>query len=207
MSIGINNSLSNLSSVYKYNKLQNTQNVFKNQLIQNEQGANKIVSNVSNAKYGQNDALTLIEDKKVYESQKHHRDLCNIEFGSKEWGEWKIKHNRNFFPPLDAPAEVRKAFREIKESIPKDDEKAQQDFRFECAHLLFMADRPDLAGMQGEFKLETSRDYEQLLNFNIIKNNTFADMVKDPKDKEYFNKSAKISQNLKNKLREVLFGI
>lgn len=207
MSIEINSSSINLSSVYKYNKLRNTQNVFKNQLIQNEQGASKIVSNVSNVKYGQNDSLTLIEDKKVYESQKHHRELSNIEFGSKEWDEWKIKLNRNFFPPLDAPAEVRQAFREIKESISKDDEEARQDFRFACMHLLFIADYPDLAGMQGEFKLETVRDYEQLLNFNIMKNNTLADIVKDPKEKELYTKSVEINQNLKDKLREVLFGI
>lgn len=124
MSLNIQNSMNNLSSIYKYNNLQNSRITFQNKINTHSINTNNNLSNIFGVKYGDDAEQALIEDKKIYNTFKGHGELSNVEFGSKEWNQWKINHNDNFFPPLDAPAKVRQAWRDVRDSIPSDDKDA-----------------------------------------------------------------------------------
>lgn len=104
--------------ISKYNNLQNTKIAFLNTLNSTEKSNN--TANTSRVNYGEHEEKVLIEDKKLYD----YYGVSYIEFGSKEWEQWKIETTNNFFPPLDSPVQVRQAWREVRESILEDDKLA-----------------------------------------------------------------------------------
>lgn len=206
MSLTIRNNTNILSSIYKYNT-QTSQSINSNKLdnIPSEKSNNS--SKVSTAKYGDDYQQTLIEDKKLYDKIKNRDDLKGIEFGSPEWNKWKVDHNNNAFPPLDAPGKVRQAFREFRESIPKDDKEAQLELVTQTVNLLYYTLSPkNVPGLPANFQANTARDYEFLLDFDMKRNSEFSEIC-NPSDKDKYLKSIEFDQKLKNKLHEVLFGL
>lgn len=204
MSITVQNNSRNLSSIYKYNNFQNTKAVFSSELAKTTQVTNNTVPNVAGVKYSDDAEQTLIEDKKLYDSY----GFSDVEFGSAEWNQWKIDHTDNFFPPLDAPAKVRQAWREVKESIPKDDKLALHEFTKQNMFLacsVHYADTFD-SGLPKNFKLSDPQSYEELLNIDIKQNNFFSEICA-PSDKNLYIQAVKLDQQLKNKLHEVLFSL
>lgn len=152
------------------------------------------------------DEQTLIEDKKLYESRKNLSELSGIEFGSAEWNQWKIDHNDNFFPPLNAPSQVRQAWREAKESIPKDDKDAQKRFTRQTLTLYFEMHFPSLSNIPSYLKFNKPADYEALLNFDINRINSLMDAIPQQEKGSYI-KDMKFDSSIKDKLHEILFGL
>lgn len=197
-----NNSIRSLSNISKYNNLQNTKSVFSNKL--NSIGKSNNSVNTNGVKYGEDEEKVLIEDKKLYD----YYGISNIEFGSKEWEKWKIENTNNFFPPLDAPVQVRQAWREVRESIPEDDKLALYNFTKRNMILACSIHYKDQfsTGLPSNFELNTPKDYEQLLDIDITRNNFFSEICA-PSDKGLYINAVKLDEELKNKLHEVLFII
>lgn len=66
---------------------------------------------------------TLIEDKAVYD--KYNLKEQGIEFGSKEWEEWKTTTGSGCIPRLNEPWQIRRAWRELYESAKTPEEKSK----------------------------------------------------------------------------------
>lgn len=152
------------------------------------------------------DEQTLIEDKKLYESRKDLSELSEIEFGSIEWNQWKIDHNDNFFPPLNAPSQVRQAWRETKESIPENDKDAQKRFRRQTLNLYFEMHFPSLSNIPSYLKFNNPADYESLLNFDMYRIHSLIDTV-PLNEKNQYIKDMNFDQSIIDKLHKLLLGL
>lgn len=205
MSLSVQNNLNKLSPIQRYINTSAVQNTFS---IRNNSETSSVstVKNICNVNYGDDYEQMLIEDRKVYDSQKKYGELDNVEFGSKEWDSWKTKNAKSFFPPLDAPVKVRQTFREAKESIPADDKKARMDFDDNCGMLFLYTLFPSDAGLPDNFKLNTISDYESLFNFHIQKNMDFSKLFTGS-NKEQCISSINFAESIKNKLQESLLGL
>lgn len=206
MSLSIQNSITNLSTLYKYNNSKKIQSTLTNKSENITKTTTSSVSNVCGVKYGEDPEQVLIEDKAIYDAMKDYPSLKNIEFGSDEWNQWKINNCNDFFPPLDAPASVRKAFREVKESIPNNDQKAKRRFSMCRAQIMFCKTNPELSGFKNNITLDSPRDYETLINFNINRMTNICTFC-DPAEKEKLDSLIEFNQQIKNKLHENLFGL
>lgn len=208
MSLNIENSMNNLSSIYKYNNLKNPRIISHNKINTPSINTNNNVTNVFGVKYGDDTKQALIEDKKIYDTFKGHGELSNVEFGSEEWNQWKINHTNNFFPPLNAPAKVRQAWSEVRASIPSDDKAAIHEFTKQTFNLAYYIHFPNNldTGLPKNFQLNTPRDYEYLLDLDTKRNSFFSEICPSC-DKERYIKNIELNQQLKAKLHEVLFGV
>ena len=205
MSLSVQNNLNKLSPIQRYINTSAVQNTFS---IRNNSETSSVstVKNICNVNYGDDYEQMLIEDRKVYDSQKKYSSLNGVEFGSKEWDDWKVKHAKNFFPPLDAPVKVRQTFREAKESIPADDKKSKIEFTNQCCMLSFYTRHSTEVGLPKNFKLNTISDYENLLNFSIQRNSFLATLFSGS-DKSLYTSSINFAESIKNKLQESLLGL
>lgn len=204
MSISIQKAISNLSLLYNNNRLQKAQSTFTNKSENITHTTNSAISNVCGVRYGEDPEQVLIEDKAIYEAEKKYGYLEGVEFGSDEWNKWKVENCNITFPPLNAPVAVRRAFREARESIPKDDLKARQEFACNVAHLSIYQHYPQYCELQSPLKLETPSDYEALLNFDTKRNTLFSEI---DTDKEKYFKKIDFNNKMINKLHEVIFGL
>lgn len=175
---------------------------FSNTLNETNKVSNE--SSSTGIKYGEDLEKVLIEDKKFYDFY----GFSDIEFGSKEWDKWKEEHTKNFFPPLDAPVQVRQAWREVRESIPKDDKLALHDFTTRNMFLACSFSYKDqfFMGVPSDFELNTPKDYEKLLDIDISRNKFFSGICSSS-DKERYIKAIKLDEQLRNQLHKVLFEI
>lgn len=205
MSLTIRNNTNNLFQIYKYNNFQKLQSAFTNKSESINKTTNSSVSNVCGVKYGEDPEQVLIEDRVIYEAEKKYGYLKDIEFGSDEWNKWKTENCNITFPPLNAPASVRKAFREARESIPKEDKKSLHELRCHVARLSAYQHYPQYFDLKGPLKLETPSDYEALLNLDTGRKTSFADI--DCSNKETYLKLIDFNNTIINKLHENLFGL
>ena len=65
----------------------------------------------------------LIEDKAVYDDFKLKEQ--GIEFGSKEWEDWKSTFGTGCIPRLNEPWQIRRSWRELRENAKTPEEKKQ----------------------------------------------------------------------------------
>lgn len=189
MEIKLQNYNINTISSSKYNNKNNSEISFKDCL-------NKVATKDQNE--------TLIEDKKLYDSL---NCISNIKFGSNEWDTWKEEHTYNCFPPLNAPAVVREAWREIKENIPNEDTKSRDAFHYNELVFFCQSHYPDLLGLPTNFKLNTIDDYKTLFNLDIAKNQKLAEIYKNNSEGDKYTLFAKLIIDVDDKLDEKLFKL
>lgn len=79
-----------------------------------------------------NEEQELIEDEKTY--QMFNLKEYGIEFNSEKFKMWKKEHNYNTYPPLDAPWQVRRTFREIEENVIYNPDEQEE---LDCLELYF----------------------------------------------------------------------
>lgn len=107
----------------------------------------------------------LIEDKKIYESY----DLKNqgIEFGSKEWKEWKETTGSSCIPRLSEPWQVRRAWRECDENASESERK------------VFLDLRKDMIGnREKQINLGDNRDCDSYLSIINKRKNAYSSLLK-----------------------------
>ncbi|WP_143315078.1 hypothetical protein [Clostridium sp. HBUAS56017] len=125
----------------------------------------------------------IMEDKIIYDKSKL-KDI-GIEFGSEEFFIWKEGNKKLFFPALDAPWEVRRAWREHKEKISKQTGKDKKNFRnLENQICLNMT---KFNGLFFGTRLKDLTDYSNLINLAIKTYNEFYNRTKNSIYKEYVN--------------------
>jgi hypothetical protein len=124
-----------------------------------------------------------IEDKIIYDKSKL-KDI-GIEFGSEEFFIWKEGNKKLFFPALDAPWEVRRAWREHKEKISKQTGESKKNFRnLENQICLNMR---KFNGLFFGTRLKDLTDYSNLINLANKTYNEFYNRTKNSIYKEYVN--------------------
>ncbi len=101
----------------------------------------------------------LVEDKAVY--NKCHLSEAGIQFGSEEFYFWKEENKNLYFPSLDAPWEVRRAWREFNEKISKEDEA----FASLEKQMHFNVTKPN--GFFSGVRLKSITDYKNLFNLAV----------------------------------------
>lgn len=183
-----NHNISTISSA-KYTNKNNSEISFKDCL-------NKVAMKDQNE--------TLIEDKKLYDSL---NCISNIKFGNKEWEAWKEELTYNCFPPLNAPAVVREAWREVKENISNEDTKSKDAFHYNELVFFCQSHYPDLLGLPANFKLNAINDYKTLFNLDIAKNQKLAEIYKNNSEDDKYTLFAKLIKDVDNKLDEKLFRL
>ncbi|MBE6048743.1 MAG: hypothetical protein E7213_10155 [Clostridium sp.] len=126
----------------------------------------------------ENDGV-LAEDKAIYD--RCHLSEAGIKFGSKSFYSWKKENANLYFPSLDAPWEVRRAWREFNES-----QKCKEDIfvSFE-EQIHFNITKPN--GFFSGVRLKSITDYKNLFNlaFNIYKD--FYERTSNKIYKEYIS--------------------
>ena len=149
--------------------------IYKNNTIQFKDNLN----NIKDSNTMSQSETFAINDKEFYDHFKaiKHPAIESIEYGSKEWD--KFKEGRAIFPPLNAPVEVRRAWQEVEDSIPKDDQKAQEEFFMQKCILEIKASMPEKFGLGANFQLNTIQDYETLFNKDIMDNIGLKETLKD----------------------------
>ncbi|SFU46016.1 hypothetical protein SAMN04487886_103310 [Clostridium sp. DSM 8431] len=123
----------------------------------------------------------LVEDKFIY--KKCHLSEVGIEFGSDKFYSWKEENKNLYFPSLDAPWEVRRAWREFNERISKDSKNAVFDSLEEHMHF-------NVTKTNGFFKgvrLKSITDYKHLFNLAINTYREFYDRTSNIIYKQYIN--------------------
>ena len=130
-----------------------------NYLSENYSIVNRI-NEISAEKLNAEDEI-LLEDKVIYE--KCHLCEAEIKFGSEKFYKWKKENKNLYFPSLDAPWEVRRAWREYQEKISKENSNNIFD-RFE-EHMHFNVTRPN--GFFEGVRLKSISDYRNLFNLAV----------------------------------------
>ena len=105
----------------------------------------------------------LTEDKAIYD--RCHLREAGIKFGSKSFYSWKKENCNLYFPSLDAPWEVRRAWREFNES----DMSKEDVFVSLEEQMHFNVTKPN--GFFTGVRLKSINDYKNLFNLalNIYK--------------------------------------
>lgn len=126
---------------------------------------------------------TRVEDKIIYEKSKLKH--IGIEFDSKEFYLWKEGNKRLFFPALDAPWEVRRAWREHQERITKQKIESKKQFRRLEDQMCL-----NISKMNGLFfgiRLKSLNDYSYLINLAISTYNDIYNRTRNSMYKDYAN--------------------
>lgn len=119
-------------------------------------------------KFIEKDEILLL-DKKIYD--KCHLTDAGIEFGSVEFYQWKERNKYLYFPCLDAPWQVRKAWSALEEKITKEENKKvfislENNIHFNTTKI---------NGLFCSLRLKTINDYKNLLDIAV---NTYKDIYK-----------------------------
>ena len=135
---------------------------------------NKITMEELNAQ----DAV-LTEDKAIYD-RCHLREV-GIKFGSKSFYSWKKENCNLYFPSLDAPWEVRRAWREFNES----DMSKEDVFVSLEEQMHFNVTKPN--GFFTGVRLKSINDYKNLFNLALNIYKEFYEKTSNKIYKEYMN--------------------
>lgn len=144
---------------------------------------NSIVNRINEISAKELDAKdqVLLEDKYIY--SKYHLIEAGIEFESNEFYNWKEENKDLYFPSLDAPWEVRRAWREFDERITKSNEDRVFNSLEEQMH--FNVTRPN--GFFKGVRLESITDYKNLFNLAVNIYREFYDRTSNIIYKQYAN--------------------
>lgn len=126
----------------------------------------KLIDTYLEGRFIEEDEIIIL-DKKVYD-RCHLRDI-GIEFGSNEFLKWKNKNKELFFPYLDAPWQVRKAWNMLEEEMI-----AKKNVFISLENNLYSNIRK-VNGLFCSIRLKTINDYKNL--FYIVLN-TYKDIYK-----------------------------
>ncbi|MDS0526542.1 hypothetical protein NNC19_12695 [Clostridium sp. SHJSY1] len=124
-----------------------------------------------------------VEDKIIYEKLK--LSDIGIEFNSEEFHIWKEGNKKLFFPALDAPWEVRRAWREHQENVAREKADSKKNFRSLEDQMCL-----NISKMNGLFfgiRLKDLSDYSYLINLAISTYNEIYNRTKNSIFKEYVN--------------------
>lgn len=221
MSLRVNNQ--DMNRVYQYNNPNNKVNKsksisFENQF--NKLNQNKSTNNINNCcntsqiqtvgalSYSHtgkinnisklsNEQQTLIEDQKTYEKFGLRDE--GIEFNSEEFKTWKEEHTDNTFPPLDAPWKVRKAFREMEESVA-DDPVAKDKLESFESYMYTIIHYPDEFGYAKDLDFSDPQSYCTLIDSVV---NKYMDFYNLKLEKEYLD-FANLAKDVGNNFKKYL---
>lgn len=144
-------------------------------------------------------------EKEFYDELKSENNpyVSTVEFGSKEWKNYIDK--AFIFPPLNAPREVQNAWKEVKESIPKDDENAQDTFMLKTLLLAHEVSHSSCGlGLPANFQLNTVDDYETLFNHDLYFTEGCKDFYEHTGQQTTYDEFVRMMQDLSDKLNDAL---
>lgn len=150
-----------------------------NTLSDNNSIVNRI-NEISARKLNAEDEI-LLEDKAIYE--KCHLCEVGIEFGSENFYSWKEENKNLYFPSLDAPWEVRRAWREYHERITK--ENFHNVFVSLEEHMHFNVTKPN--GFFKGVRLKSISDYKNLFNLAVNTYREFYERTSNVIYKQYIS--------------------
>ncbi|MGO5064750.1 hypothetical protein [Clostridium sp. LCP25S3_F8] len=155
------------------------------------------INNISNNFILSDEQQSLIEDRFIYDKFELKNE--GIEFNSENFKSWKKEHYDVRFPPLDAPANVRKYWRELEESVA-DDPVASAKIEDLEAYLGVITHYPDEFGYPKDFDSSTTKSYHTLLNLVVNKYMDFYNFRLEQKYLDFANTVKDVSNNLQKYL-------